>query len=36
MISRTLGTAWADSGITGLTIVTDQPEAMELMAKLAS
>ena len=26
--------AWADSGITGLTIVTDQPEAMELMAKL--
>ncbi|HEY3065548.1 MAG TPA: LLM class F420-dependent oxidoreductase [Methylomirabilota bacterium] len=27
--------AWADSGITGLTIVTDQPEAMELMAQLA-
>jgi alkanesulfonate monooxygenase SsuD/methylene tetrahydromethanopterin reductase-like flavin-dependent oxidoreductase (luciferase family) len=27
--------AWADSGITGLTITTDQPEAMELMAKLA-
>jgi F420-dependent oxidoreductase-like protein len=27
--------AWADSGITGLTIVTDQPEAMELMASLA-
>jgi F420-dependent oxidoreductase-like protein len=27
--------AWADSGITGLTIVADQPEAMELMAKLA-
>jgi F420-dependent oxidoreductase-like protein len=26
---------WADSGITGLTIVTDQPEAMELMASLA-
>ena len=26
--------AWADSGLTGLTIVTDQPEAMELMAKL--
>jgi hypothetical protein len=26
--------AWADSGITGLTIVTDQPEAMELMASL--
>ena len=28
--------AWADSGITGLTLVTEQPEAMELMAKLAS
>src|SRR5919204_551224 len=28
--------AWADSGITGLTLVTDQPEAMELMAQLAS
>ena len=27
--------AWAESGITGLTIVTEQPEAMELMAKLA-
>ena len=27
--------AWADSGITGLTIVTDQSEAMELMAELA-
>jgi len=27
--------AWADSGITGLTIVADQPEAMELMANLA-
>ena len=27
--------AWADCGITGLTLVTDQPEAMELMAKLA-
>jgi len=27
--------AWADCGITGLTIVTDQPEAMELMASLA-
>jgi F420-dependent oxidoreductase-like protein len=26
--------AWADSGITGLTIVTEQPEAMELMASL--
>jgi F420-dependent oxidoreductase-like protein len=26
--------AWADSGITGLTIVADQPEAMELMASL--
>jgi F420-dependent oxidoreductase-like protein len=26
---------WADSGITGLTITTDQPEAMELMASLA-
>jgi F420-dependent oxidoreductase-like protein len=28
-------TPWADSGITGLTLVTDQPEAMELMAGLA-
>ena len=27
--------AWADSGITGLTIVADQPEALELMADLA-
>jgi alkanesulfonate monooxygenase SsuD/methylene tetrahydromethanopterin reductase-like flavin-dependent oxidoreductase (luciferase family) len=27
--------AWADSGITGLTITAEQPEAMELMAKLA-
>jgi len=27
--------AWADSGITGLTISTEQPEAMELMAGLA-
>jgi F420-dependent oxidoreductase-like protein len=27
--------AWADSGITGLTIVTEQPDAMELMAELA-
>ena len=26
--------AWADSGITGLTVVTEQPEAMELMATL--
>ena len=26
---------WADCGITGLTIVADQPEAMELMASLA-
>ena len=26
---------WADSGITGLTIATQQPEAMELMADLA-
>jgi F420-dependent oxidoreductase-like protein len=26
--------AWADSGITGLTIVADQPEAMTLMAEL--
>ena len=26
--------AWADSGITGLTVVTEQPEAMELMAGL--
>jgi hypothetical protein len=28
--------AWAESGITGLTITADQPEAMELMAKLAA
>ena len=27
--------AWADSGITGLTISTEQTEAMELMASLA-
>src|SRR5438552_1495445 len=27
--------AWAECGITGLTLVTDQPEAMELMAGLA-
>ena len=27
--------AWADSGITGLTLVTEQPQAMELMAQLA-
>ena len=27
--------AWADSGITGLTIAADQPEALELMADLA-
>lgn len=27
--------AWADSGLTGLTITTTQPEAMELMADLA-
>ena len=26
---------WADSGITGLTLVTDQPDAMELIASLA-
>ena len=26
---------WADSGITGLTIVADQPETLELMADLA-
>jgi len=26
--------AWADCGITGLTITTEQPEAMELIAKL--
>jgi F420-dependent oxidoreductase-like protein len=26
---------WADSGITGLTVVADQPEAFELMADLA-
>ena len=27
--------AWVDCGITGLTIDTEQPEAMELMASLA-
>ena len=27
--------AWASSGITGLTIVADQPEALELMATIA-
>ena len=27
--------AWADSGITGLTISTEQTQAMELMASLA-
>lgn len=27
--------AWADSGITGLTVATDQAEAIELMADLA-
>jgi hypothetical protein len=27
--------AWADAGITGLTIVADQPAALELMAELA-
>ena len=27
--------AWADCGITGLTVVADQPEALELMADLA-
>jgi hypothetical protein len=27
--------AWADCGITGLTITTEQTEAMELMAQLA-
>ena len=27
--------AWADSGVTGLTVGTDQPEAMEFMAELA-
>ena len=27
--------AWAESGRTGLTIVTRQPETMELMAELA-
>jgi alkanesulfonate monooxygenase SsuD/methylene tetrahydromethanopterin reductase-like flavin-dependent oxidoreductase (luciferase family) len=27
--------AWAESGITGLTISTEQPDAMELMAELA-
>ncbi len=28
--------AWAESGITGLTVGTDQPEALELMADLAA
>jgi F420-dependent oxidoreductase-like protein len=28
--------AWADSGVTGLTITTDQEEAMELMAELTA
>ncbi|MEK7701773.1 MAG: LLM class flavin-dependent oxidoreductase [candidate division NC10 bacterium] len=28
--------AWAECGITGLTIVTEQPEAMELMASLGA
>jgi hypothetical protein len=32
---RELYRAWADSGITGLTISTEQPEAMELIASLA-
>ena len=27
--------AWVDSGATGLTIGTTQPEALELMANLA-
>jgi hypothetical protein len=27
--------AWAECGITGLTITTEQAEAMELMASLA-
>jgi hypothetical protein len=27
--------AWADCGITGLTISTEQPEALELMAEIA-
>ena len=27
--------AWADSGITGITVATQQPEALELMADLA-
>ena len=29
-------TAWAESGVTGLTIGSDQPEALELMAELAA
>jgi F420-dependent oxidoreductase-like protein len=28
--------AWAESGVTGLTVGTDQPEALELMADLAA
>ena len=27
--------AWRDSGITGLTVGSDQPEALELMAEIA-
>jgi F420-dependent oxidoreductase-like protein len=32
---RELYRAWADSGITGITVGTEQPEALELMADLA-
>jgi hypothetical protein len=28
--------AWAESGATGLTLVTSQPAALELMAKLVA
>jgi alkanesulfonate monooxygenase SsuD/methylene tetrahydromethanopterin reductase-like flavin-dependent oxidoreductase (luciferase family) len=28
--------AWAESGVTGITISTSQPETMELMAELAA
>ena len=28
--------AWAESGVTGITIATKQPEALELMAELAT
>ena len=33
--SRERNRAWAECGISGLTVVTEQPEAMELMASRA-